>query len=203
MSNSTVLITLAQPNPDETERFHRYVGASTELSLAVGAEVSSRFGVRPLIGDVPAAIFGLATFPDADTITTLFDGDAYRALVPDRDKSLDAVNAYIVDDAAATSLPDPDGVYLVVVAAPNPEAIDDLQAYQAASGPLFAKHGATPVAQFPVSGRPVGDTPAAFVAVLAFPSADAAEAVFADPDYQAIVPMRDRGLASLNVYVTV
>ena len=201
-SNTTLLVTLAQPDPDEVERFHGYVGASTELALVAGAEVSSRFPVRSVIGDAPAAVFGLATFPSADAITTMFDGDAYRALVPDRDKSLVSVNAYIVDDTPVTELPDPAGAYLVVVAAPNPEAMPDLQAYQQASGPLFAKYGARPVAQLPVSGRPVGDTPAAFIAVLEFDSEADAIAVFDDPEYQEIVPLRDRGMASLNVYVT-
>ena len=200
--HTTTLITLAQPVPEEMERFQGYVGAATELSLAAGAQVGNRFGVRPVVGDVPAAVFGFASFPSAEAITTLFDGDAYQALVPDRDKSLAAVNAYIVDDTATVDLPDTDGAYLVIAAAPNPEAIEDLQAYQAASGPLFAKYGARPVAQFAVAGQPVGTTPAAFIAVIEFDSPEAAVAVFDDPDYQAIVPQRDRGLAALNVYVT-
>lgn len=80
--------------------------------------------------------------------------------------------------------------------------MESLQSYQAGSGPIFAKHGGKPAAQLPVSSRPVGDTPAAFVVVIEFPSAEAAEAVFQDPDYQALIEARDRGLASLNVYVT-
>lgn len=201
--NTTTLITFAQPIPEEMERFQGYVGTATELSLQAGAEVGNRFPVRSVIGDVPAAIFGFASFPSAEAISTLFAGDAYQAIVPDRDKSLAAVNAYTIENAPVVDLPDPNGAYLVIAAAPNPEAMEDLQAYQAASGPLFAKHGARPVAQFPVTDQPVGHTPAAFVAVLEFDSAEAAVAVFDDPDYQAIVPQRDRGLAALNVYVTV
>ena len=199
---TTLLITFAQPVPEEMARFQGYVGASTELALAAGGEVSSRFGVRSIIGEVPAAIFGLATFPSAESITAMFDDDAYQALVPDRDRSLEAVNAYIIDDAAVAELPDPSGVYLVIVAAPNPDAMEDLQAYQGGSGPIFAKHGARPVVNLPISGHPVGDTPAAFIAVLEFDSAEAVDEVFADPEYQALVPARDRGLASLNAYVT-
>lgn len=202
MPNNTLLLTLAQPKPDETETFHHYVESSTGLALQAGGEVSSRFGIRQLIGDSPAAVFGLATFPSADAITTMFDSPAYQSLVSAREQSIEAVNAYIVDDTPITDLPDPAGAYLVVVAAPNPDAMEDLQSYQAASGPIFAKHGAKPAAQLPVSGRPVGETPAAFVAVLEFPSPEAAEAVFGDPDYQPLIDARDRGLASLNVYVT-
>ena len=200
--NTTLVVTFAQPIPEEMERFQSYVGTATELSVAAGAVPTSRFGVRPIIGDVPAAVFGFATFPSAQTVEDVFASDDYQAIVPDRDASLAAVNAYIVDDAPVGDLPEPDGVYFVVAAAPNPDAMEDLQAYQAGSGPIFAKHGARPVVQLPVSGHPVGDTPAAFIAVMAFDSADAVEAVFADPEYQALVPSRDRGLASLNAYVT-
>ncbi|GEM_PF-6396277 len=140
--------------------------------------------------------------PSTDVINDMFASDEYRALVPARERSLESVDAYIVDDADLTALPDVDGAYLVVVAAPNPRAVEDLQAYQAGSGPVFAKHGARPVAQLPISGHPVGDTPAGFVAVLGFPSADAAEKVFQNPDYLPLVDARDRGLASLNVYLT-
>ena len=202
MSNNTLLVTLARPKPDQAETFHGYVGASTELAIEAGGEVSSRFGVRQLIGATPATIFGFATFPSGDAITTMFDSPDYQELVPAREQSIAAVNAYIIDDTPVTELANPDGAYLVVVAAPNPDAQADLQAYQAGSGPIFARHGGRPTAQLPVSGQPIGNTSAAFVAVLEFPSTDAAEAVFEDPDYQALVPARDRGLAVLNVYVT-
>lgn len=200
--NNTLVVTFAQPNPEEMERFQRYVGTATELSVAAGAVPTSRFGVRLIIGDVPAAVFGFATFPSTQSVNDVFDSDEYQAIVPDREKSLDAVNAYIVDDAPIGDLPAPDGVYLVIAAAPNPEHVADLQAYQAGSGPIFAKHGARPVVQLPVTGQPVGDTPAAFIAVLEFDSAEAVDAVFADPDYEELVPARERGLAALNVYVT-
>lgn len=202
MSNQALLITLAQPKPHEIDAFHGYVGASTELALEAGGEVSSRFGVRHIHGNAPAAIFGLATFPSADTITDMFNSDAYQALVPAREQSIECVNAYIVDDPPVTALPDPEGVYLVTVADPNPQAMDDLAAYQQVAGPLSAKHGGVPAANLPISSRPVGDTPAAFIGIVEFPSAEAVDAFFADPEYQATIPTRDRALSSLNLYIT-
>ncbi|MGI9605529.1 MAG: DUF1330 domain-containing protein, partial [Acidimicrobiales bacterium] len=204
MSNNSLLITLAQPNPEEVETFHSYVQASTDLALDAGAEVSSRFGVRHIHGDAPAVIFGLATFPNASAVSDVFDSDEYQALVPAREASLDAVNAYVVDEPALTELPDLDGdaVYLVTVAAPNPDNKADLATYQQIVGPLSARHGAMPVAQLPVAGQPVGDTPAAFVAIAQFPSADAVQEFFDDEDYQAVVDVRDRALRSLNLYVS-
>lgn len=205
MTDRSLLITLAQPNPEQMETFQSYVMASTQLAVDVGGEVSSRFQVRHLHGDAPASIFGFATFPDSQVIDEMFSASSYQALVPDRDKSVEHVNAYVIDDPALAELDDPaeGGAYLVVVAAPNPDAGADLAAYQQASGPVFAKHGAKPVAQLPIAGRPVGDTPAAFVSVLEFASAEAIDAVFADPAYVAVVGVRDRALASLNIYATV
>ena len=203
MQNPTLLVTLAQPNPDEVATFQDYVGASTELAVEAGAEVSSRFGVRHIHGDAPASVFGLATFPSAEVINAMFEADSYQTLVPARDKSIDCVNAYIVDQTPVSALADPDGVYLVTVAAPNPEAMEDLAAYQQAAGPLSAKHVATPIANLAIAGHPVGETPAAFIAIAAFPSAEAIDDFFADPDYQPIIGARDRALPTLNLYVTV
>ena len=199
---TTLLVTLAKPDLEEMEVFQQYVGASTELAVQAGAEVSSRFGVDHLEGDAPAAVFGFASFPSAAAITDMFDSAAYQELIPAREKGIECVNAYIVEDAAVTSLPDPDGVYLVTVAAPNPDALDDLAAYQQVAGPMSAKHGGTPVVNLPVSDRPVGDTPAAFIGVVHFPSVDAVRSFLADPDYTPILPTRDRALSSLNLYVT-
>ena len=202
--STSLLLTFAQPDPEHAETFQSYVAASTELAIAAGGEVSSRFQVRPVLGDTPAAIFGLATFPSVDAIDEMFASKAYRALIPAREAGLRAVNAYAIEDAPLSELPDLDGdrVYLVTVAVPDPNGADALAAYQQAAGPLAAKHGGRPVAQLPVATHPVGDTPAAFVAVAEFPSATAVEAFFGDDDYAAVTEVRDRAFRVLNVYVT-
>jgi uncharacterized protein (DUF1330 family) len=41
------------------------------------------------------------------------------------------------------------------------------------------------------------------IAIAAFPSAEAIDDFFADPDYQPIIGARDRALPTLNLYVTV
>lgn len=204
MSNDTLLITLAQPNPDHADVFHSYVEASTQLALNAGAVVSSRFGVRHIHGDAPALIFGLATFPTVESVLEMFAAPAYQALIPDRDKSIDCVNAYSVVDPPIAELDELEGdaVYLITVADPNPTAQAYLAAYQQAAGPLAVKHGAVPVARLPVVGHPVGDTPASFVAIARYPSADAVDDFLTDPDYLDVVDVRNRALRSLNLYVS-
>ena len=132
----------------------------------------------------------------------MFDSPAYQELIPARDKSIDCVNAYVVDDTPITDLADPDGVYLITVAAPDPEHMEDLGAYQKVAGPMSAKHGAIPVTNLPITGHPVGGTPAAFIGIAQFPSADAVHDFLNDPEYTPIIPTRDRALRSLNLYVT-
>lgn len=204
MTNDSLLVTFAQPNPEEIETFQSYVHASTVLAIEAGGEVSSRFGVRHLHGDAPAAVFGFATFPDSSVVTDMFESDEYQALVPAREASLESVNAYVIGEPALTALPElEDGaVYLVTVAAPNPDNPADLATYQHAAGPLAAKHGGRPVTQLAVAGQPVGHTPAAFVAIAQFPSSEAVSNFFDDEDYLAVVDARDRALRSLNLYVT-
>jgi uncharacterized protein (DUF1330 family) len=202
MTNSALVLTFVQPKPSEIDAFHGYVGAATELAREAGGAPSSRFGVRSVLGDAPAAVFGLATFPTAEAATTMFESDAYKALVPARDGSVQSLNAYVVDAAPVSSLPDPDGVYMVVVGAPNPEAKEDLEAYQRVATQLVGKHGGKPVVKMPIASQVAGKTPAAFMAVAQFPSADAVEAFFNDADYKPIIETRNRALPTLNVYVT-
>lgn len=202
MSNNALVLTLVQPKPAAIEAFHGYVGAATELAGKAGGAPSSRFGLRHVLGDAPAVIFGLATFPSADAATSMFASDAYQGLVSQRDDSVDSLNAYVIDAAPFDALPEPEGVYMLVLAAPNPDAMEDVVAYQKVAGQVMEKHGGKTVAKLPIGGRVAGSTPAAFLAVAEFPSADAIDAFFADADYRPIVPTRDRAFASLNVYAT-
>ena len=201
-TNTALLITLAKPVPEEAETFHGYVEGSTQLALDAGAVVSSRIGVEHVHGDAPAVVFGLATFPTVDAITDMFASASYQELVPARDKSIESVNAYAVADTPIAELPEYDGVLLITVAAPNPEAMEDLAAYQQVAGPVSARHGAQPLVQLPIAAHPVGHTPAAFVGIAVFPSRDAIESFFADPDYVQAIPLRDRALRSLELYVS-
>lgn len=202
MTNPALVLTLVQPNPAKIDAFHGYVGAATELARQAGGAPSSRFGVRSVLGDAPASIFGLATFPSAEAATTMFQSGDYKALVPARDGSVEALNAYVVDAAPMSSLPDPNGVYMIVLGAPNPEAKEDLAAYQKVAGTVAAKHGGKPIVKMPISAQVAGTTRAAFLTIAEFPSAEAVEAFFADPDYEPIVETRNRALPSLSVYVT-
>ncbi len=92
--------------------------------------------------------------------------------------------------------------YMVVQATPNPENMEDMQAYGAQSYGLMEKHGGRPVANYKVqSVLDDGDKPA-MIGVFSFPSPAAIQdLLFNDADYQKIIPFRDKAFKSIRFFV--
>lgn len=92
--------------------------------------------------------------------------------------------------------------FMVVEATPNPENMEDLQKYGAQSYAILEKHGGVRVANYNVeSVLDSGEKPAA-IAVFSFPNKDAIQnLLFNDPDYQKIVPYRDKGFKSIRFFL--
>lgn len=95
-----------------------------------------------------------------------------------------------------------DQTFLVVEATPNPDNAEDLQKYGSQSYAIMAKHGGVPVANYKVdSVMDSGEKPA-MVGVFSFPNREAIhELLVNDPDYQQIVPFRDKGFKSIRLFV--
>ena len=92
--------------------------------------------------------------------------------------------------------------FLVVEATPNPENQEDLQKYGSQSYAILEKHGGVRVANYGVeSVMDSGPTPA-FFGVFSFPSKEAIQDLLVnDPDYQKLVPFRDKGFKSIRFFV--
>jgi len=69
----------------------------------------------------------------------------------------------------------------------NPE---HMQAYGAAAGPTVAAHRGEFIARGKLSASLLGDESAQAVAIIRFPSVDAANGWFASPEYQALAELR-------------
>lgn len=95
-----------------------------------------------------------------------------------------------------------DQVFLVVQATPDPENQEDLQKYGAQSYGLLQKHGGVPVANYKVeSVMDSGEKPA-MIGVFSFPSRDAIQELLVnDPEYQKIVPFRDKGFKNIRFLI--
>ena len=90
---------------------------------------------------------------------------------------------------------------LVVTAVPNPDEMESVQEYLRGVMPLLMGAGGTLVRRLKtmkvVNGRPAG-----MVLVMDFESADAVTATFESDEYRALVPVRDRGFAEMNILIT-
>jgi len=92
--------------------------------------------------------------------------------------------------------------FLVVEATPNPENMEDLQAYGSQSYAILEKHGGVRVANYNVETvMDTGDRPA-LIGVFSFPDPEAIQNLLVnDPDYQQLVPSRDKGFKSIRFFV--
>jgi len=90
---------------------------------------------------------------------------------------------------------------LVVTAVPNPNEMESVQEYLQGVMPLLTGAGGTLVRRLKtnsvVNGRPAG-----MVLVMDFESADAVATMFESDEYRALVPVRDRGFAEMNILIT-
>ena len=90
---------------------------------------------------------------------------------------------------------------LVVTAVPNPDEMASVQEYLQGVLPLLTDAGGTLVRRLKLTtvlhGRPAG-----MVLVMDFESADAVAGMFESDDYKALVPVRDRGFAEMNILLT-
>lgn len=94
-------------------------------------------------------------------------------------------------------------VFLHIEATPNLDESQALQAYLSQVPSIVEGYGGIPIATYDVE-KALDDNPQkpAVFAVLSFPSRASIEAFFQDPDYLAIVPLRERGFNHIRFYVT-
>lgn len=90
---------------------------------------------------------------------------------------------------------------LVVTAVPNPDEMAAVQEYLGGVMPLLTSAGGTLVKRLKTDAVLHG-TPAGMTLVMDFPSADAIRDLFDSEDYAALVPVRERGFAAMNILLT-
>lgn len=93
-------------------------------------------------------------------------------------------------------------VFLHIEATPNPNEKAALHAYFSQVPSIMKQHGGVPIATYDVEHALDNEKCAAVFVVVSFPSKDAINQFFADNNYKAIVPMRDRGFSHLRFYIT-
>ena len=89
---------------------------------------------------------------------------------------------------------------LVVTAMPNPNEMPSMQEYLQSAMPLALGAGGTLVKRVKVD-QVIKGTPSKVVVVMDFDSADAITEMFASEAYAALLPVRDKGFAELNILI--
>ena len=90
---------------------------------------------------------------------------------------------------------------LVVTAVPNPAEMPAVQEYLKGVLPLLQGAGGKLVKRLKVN-KPIHGNPSGMVLVMDFDSAEAITKMFESDDYAALVPVRDRGFAEMNILLT-
>ena len=86
-------------------------------------------------------------------------------------------------------------VFLIIEASPNPNKKEALLPYLNQAPVITKAHGGVPLATYDVETvLDNGEKPAVF-AVISFPSREAIEKLFNDPEYKTLIPERDLGFA--------
>ncbi len=81
-------------------------------------------------------------------------------------------------------------VMIMVQGSPRADQADVLKRYQSAAVAVITRHGGQFVGRGPVVKRLAGPHEWAFGLVIRFPDMAAVEAWYADPEYQAVIPLR-------------
>jgi uncharacterized protein (DUF1330 family) len=89
----------------------------------------------------------------------------------------------------------------MIEATPNMNEMEALQSYQSHVPAIAKKFGAAPIASYNVEVALDGGEKPAIFAVLSFPSKDAIESLFKDPDYEALIPLRDLGFSHVRFFI--
>ena len=90
---------------------------------------------------------------------------------------------------------------LIVTAMPNPDEMASVQEYLQGVMPLLMGAGGRPVKRLKVD-EVIHGKPSGMVLVMDFDSDEAITGLFESEDYAALVPIRDKGFAEMNIQLT-
>lgn len=90
---------------------------------------------------------------------------------------------------------------LVVTAVPNPDEMASVQEYLQGVLPLLVGAGGTSIHRLKTN-RVVDGRPAGMALIVDFESLEAVTSIFESDEYRALVPVRERGFAEMNILLT-
>jgi uncharacterized protein (DUF1330 family) len=98
MSDPVLFVSIGTPDPDQPEALQDYAAKAPPILIEAGAvpKVKARLA-EPLIGSQPPGTLFVAEFPSAAAARAVFETDAYKALIPAREKAFKHLNFLIME----------------------------------------------------------------------------------------------------------
>lgn len=96
MSEKSLMIVNAVLNPNEKEAFAYYSEHSSLLFKNAGATPVGKYKVaQNIVGDKKLHVVVIMEFPSSQAIIDVFESEAYKKLLPYREKSFTALEVFI------------------------------------------------------------------------------------------------------------
>ncbi|MTI32139.1 DUF1330 domain-containing protein [Xanthovirga aplysinae] len=90
------LIIVAKINPKESEALTHYLGNVGKLFEQVKAKPVGRYQISEAsIGEYTPSAVTVVEFPNKEAVNEVFDSEAYKELLPYREKAFTKLEAYI------------------------------------------------------------------------------------------------------------
>lgn len=93
-------------------------------------------------------------------------------------------------------------ITLVATGTPNPEAMNEMQQYIAAAGPILASHGGEIIYRGKIGKALAGNATFAMILIMKFESESILETALGSNAYKEIVPLRDKGFKHMDFVVS-
>lgn len=98
-NTKTTLIVTSTINPDEMEALQGYVQAVMPMLLEIGGKLVKRTKVTDVyFGEKPSEMVLMMDFPSKHALKDMFDSEAYKALIPLRNKGFKKVDILFADE---------------------------------------------------------------------------------------------------------
>ena len=98
MSEKATLIVTAIPIPNEMESVQSYLKDVMPILTGVGGKLVKRLKVSDVILGNPSGMVLVMDFDSDNAITEVFESDAYKALIPVRDKGFAQMNILVAHE---------------------------------------------------------------------------------------------------------
>jgi uncharacterized protein (DUF1330 family) len=92
-------------------------------------------------------------------------------------------------------------VFLIINAVPNPQKLEQVQAYLSQIMPVLVSGGGKPVGRYKITSQPVGDDGPKLVALLEYPDEQSIADLIAGQAFGALNDLREEAFSKLSLMV--